>query len=68
MYIRMKVKAGALVGIAVDHIHLDRTVSKAQILKTINDLNRNPKIHGIIVQMPLDCDEDIESVRTANLL
>jgi len=61
VYIRMKVKAGALVGIAVDHIHLDRTVSKAQILKTINDLNRNPKIHGIIVQMPLDCDEDIES-------
>lgn len=63
VYIRMKVKAGAEVGIAVDHVHLPRTTSKTELFNKIGELNDDYKVHGIIVQMPLDCDEDIpESV------
>ena len=27
----------------------------------IQELNDDPKVHGIIVQMPLDCDENIDA-------
>lgn len=27
----------------------------------LDELNNDPNVHGIIVQMPLDCDEKIDS-------
>ena len=30
-------------------------------MEKINDLNADPDIHGIIVQLPLDTDRDIDT-------
>ena len=35
-----------------------RSVTQSEILQQIEKLNADPKVHGIIVQMPLDCDDD----------
>ena len=32
-----------------------------QIIAAINDLNNDDSIHGIIVQLPLDCIENIDA-------
>ena len=32
-----------------------------QILDAIDKLNKDPAIHGIIVQLPLDCVENIDT-------
>ena len=60
VYIRMKVKAGAEVGIKVNHVHMPRTTTKNELLAQIRALNNDHAVHGVIVQMPLDCDEKIE--------
>ena len=31
------------------------------VLRTVDDLNCDPKVHGIIVQMPLESDNTIDS-------
>ena len=56
VYIRMKTKAGAEVGVEVVHEHLPSASSKADIVDLIAGLNADTSVHGIIVQMPLDLD------------
>lgn len=34
---------------------------RVQILNLIKDLNNDPSVHGILVQMPLDCDNAVDS-------
>ena len=34
-----------------------RSASQSEILQAIDRLNADPNVHGIIVQMPLDCDD-----------
>ena len=38
-----------------------RSIKSNELLDKIQELNEDPKVHGIIVQMPLDCDEDIDA-------
>ena len=35
-------------------------------MEKIHGLNADPKVHGIIVQMPLDCDENIDEDMVTN--
>jgi methylenetetrahydrofolate dehydrogenase (NADP+)/methenyltetrahydrofolate cyclohydrolase len=52
-YVRMKgVKAGEL-GIRSDTIVLDAATPQAELLELIGRLNRDPAVHGILVQAPL---------------
>lgn len=52
-YVSMKAKACKEVGIySVTH-EMPDTVSEADILSTIKMINENPKIHGLLVQLPL---------------
>ena len=37
--------------------HPYRNVTQSQILQELDKLNTDPNVHGIIVQMPLDCDD-----------
>lgn len=48
-YMRIKQNYGEDIGIAVD-VH---TIDQEQALETINELNKDESIHGIIVQIPL---------------
>ena len=57
MYIKMKLKAATEIGINANHLNLDRSASQSEILQAIDKLNADPNVHGIIVQMPLDCDD-----------
>lgn len=53
LYIKAKEKAAALVGIKVEKFLLPKESSESQILKVIEELNKNSNIDGILVQLPL---------------
>ncbi|XP_059090025.1 C-1-tetrahydrofolate synthase, cytoplasmic-like [Tigriopus californicus] len=61
VYIRMKVKAGDEVGVRVNHLKLPPTITESELLNKLCALNDDPGVHGIIVQMPLDCQSPIDS-------
>jgi methylenetetrahydrofolate dehydrogenase (NADP+) / methenyltetrahydrofolate cyclohydrolase / formyltetrahydrofolate synthetase len=79
VYIRMKIKAAAEIGIKAEHVKLPQTITEYevrimtiednifiesfpfQLLKKIDNLNNDPNVHGIIVQMPLDSVNKIDS-------
>ncbi len=52
-YVAMKEKACARVGIRSTILRMPVTISQTDLLKTIADLNRDPAVHGILVQFPL---------------
>ncbi|KAH9308718.1 hypothetical protein KI387_036629 [Taxus chinensis] len=52
-YVRMKRKACAEVGIKSIDIDLPGDSSEETVLQTVLDLNTNPQVHGILVQLPL---------------
>ncbi len=53
IYVRNKHKAANEIGIGCNIIELADTIGENALLETINDLNDNPHINGIIVQLPL---------------
>ncbi|KAH7655010.1 Tetrahydrofolate dehydrogenase/cyclohydrolase protein [Dioscorea alata] len=52
-YVRMKRKACAEVGIKSFDIDLPEDVSEDEVIATVHQLNANPDVHGILVQLPL---------------
>ena len=52
-YVTAKEKACAEVGIYSREIRMDATVSESELIRTIDKLNHDPQIHGILVQLPL---------------
>ena len=57
----MKIKAAEQIGIKATHLKLPKSTTENELLKKIRELNDNPDVHGIIVQMPLDTTETIDS-------
>lgn len=53
VYVRMKGKACEELGLYSETIRLPANYPEEALLKLIDDLNANPKIHGILVQLPL---------------
>lgn len=53
MYVGMKNKAAAAIGIYSRQITLPADVSQDELLGVVADLNADPEIHGILVQFPL---------------
>ena len=53
IYVRNKVKACADVGLYSELHPFPAGVAQEAVLAKIEDLNRDPKIHGILVQLPL---------------
>lgn len=53
IYVRNKVKTALAVGMNAEVIHLDASISMEKLISTIDALNNNPKVNGIIVQLPL---------------
>jgi 5,10-methylene-tetrahydrofolate dehydrogenase/methenyl tetrahydrofolate cyclohydrolase len=52
-YVRSKKKACAEVGITSFGHDLPADISQADLLQVVRDLNANPEVHGILVQLPL---------------
>lgn len=57
----MKIKAADEIGIVAKHLKFDKSITEIELLNEIQKLNDDPKIHGIIVQMPLDSENSIDS-------
>jgi methylenetetrahydrofolate dehydrogenase (NADP+) / methenyltetrahydrofolate cyclohydrolase len=52
-YVASKVKACQEVGFKSTLIRLEEDISSLKLLDMIMDLNRDPEVHGILVQLPL---------------
>lgn len=53
VYVKNKQKACEMAGIYVDDHKLSASTSQAELLSLIEKKNADPKIHGILVQLPL---------------
>lgn len=62
MYVGMKNKAAAKMGIHSRQITLDADTSQDELLGVVEGLNADPEIHGILVQLPLPDHIDEGSV------
>ena len=66
VYVRNKKKACQEVGIRSSEYHLPKETQQDTLLNLINSLNKNPEIHGILVQLPLpnhiQSDKIIDSI------
>ena len=53
VYVRNKMKACENVGFYSENIELDENISEKELLQERNKLNKNDRINGILVQLPL---------------
>jgi methylenetetrahydrofolate dehydrogenase (NADP+) / methenyltetrahydrofolate cyclohydrolase len=52
-YVTAKAKGAEEIGMHEETIRLPATASEDEVLKTVDKLNKDPKFHGILVQLPL---------------
>ena len=62
VYVGAKEKRAREVGMAGETIRLPATTTQAQLLTLVEQLNANPAVHGILVQMPLPRQIDPDTV------
>src|ERR1039457_988833 len=62
VYVSMKEKACQDVGIFSDEYKLPAETTEEELLALVDKLNHDPKIHGILVQLPLPKQIDTEKV------
>jgi methylenetetrahydrofolate dehydrogenase (NADP+)/methenyltetrahydrofolate cyclohydrolase len=66
VYVANKVKACAELGLYSEHIALPADTSESALLAKIAELNADPKIHGLLVQLPvpkhIDSSKVIEAI------
>lgn len=65
VYVRNKVKACGEVGLHSELHRFPASVSEQEVLEKIEALNRDPAIHGILVQLPLPAHIDNNKVLEA---
>ena len=53
VYVKNKIRACEDVGFYSENIELDENISEKELLQEINKLNKNDRINGILVQLPL---------------
>ena len=61
-YVRMKKKACAEVGIASFGYDLPADIDQEALRRLVEELNANPDVHGILVQLPLPAHIDEETI------
>nr|XP_058921890.1 bifunctional methylenetetrahydrofolate dehydrogenase/cyclohydrolase 2, mitochondrial isoform X3 [Kogia breviceps] len=61
-YVRKKIKAAAAVGICSEIILKPKDVSQEELLDITNQLNMDPRVSGILVQLPLPDHVDERTV------
>ncbi|KAL8598262.1 C-1-tetrahydrofolate synthase, cytoplasmic [Nucella lapillus] len=68
VYINQKLKASVEIGVTAQHVRLSRTSTQAEIVQTVEKLNNDPHVHGIIVQLPLDTDSEVDAHLVTNTI
>jgi methylenetetrahydrofolate dehydrogenase (NADP+)/methenyltetrahydrofolate cyclohydrolase len=62
VYVSMKAKACEEAGIFSEKIHLPAETRQDQLIEVVRDLNRDERIHGILIQLPLPAHLDEHAV------
>ncbi|MEH6578741.1 MAG: bifunctional methylenetetrahydrofolate dehydrogenase/methenyltetrahydrofolate cyclohydrolase FolD [Amphritea sp.] len=66
VYVRNKVKRATETGMRSIEHHLDAAITQSTLNNLVDDLNKDPSVHGILVQLPLPAhlneDEIISSI------
>jgi methylenetetrahydrofolate dehydrogenase (NADP+)/methenyltetrahydrofolate cyclohydrolase len=62
VYVRSKEMTSRELGMAGETIRLPATTSQTELLRLIDQLNADPEVHGILVQMPLPKQIDPDAV------
>jgi methylenetetrahydrofolate dehydrogenase (NADP+)/methenyltetrahydrofolate cyclohydrolase len=65
VYVGQKIKKCEAAGMVSIHVPLPATISQKGLLNEIHRLNRDPRVHGIIVQLPLPKGLNPEAVLLA---
>lgn len=65
VYVRMKTRACREVGIYTRDVRLPASTGRDRLLEEVEALNRNPDVHGILVQLPLPGELDEREVTEA---
>lgn len=65
LYVTMKEKACREAGIFSEGYNLPAEISETELLDLVDKLNSDPRIHGILVQLPLPAQIDTEKVLEA---
>lgn len=65
IYVESKSKAAAEAGIDCTDHRLPATCNAAELLSLIESLNRDPRVHGILVQLPLPAGLDAQRILSA---
>jgi methylenetetrahydrofolate dehydrogenase (NADP+)/methenyltetrahydrofolate cyclohydrolase len=66
VYIRNKERACHKAGLTSTLLHLPETVSESELLQHIRQLNDDPAVHGILVQLPLP--EHLNTIRVLDAI
>uniref|UniRef100_A0AAY4DLN1 C-1-tetrahydrofolate synthase, cytoplasmic n=1 Tax=Denticeps clupeoides TaxID=299321 RepID=A0AAY4DLN1_9TELE len=66
LYISMKMKAAAEIGIKARHLKLPKMVTEEEVLHSIREVNNDSSVHGLIVQLPLDSVNKIDTEKVTN--
>jgi methylenetetrahydrofolate dehydrogenase (NADP+) / methenyltetrahydrofolate cyclohydrolase len=79
-YIRSKVRVAGELGIAAEDHLLPESIAEEVLLDLVRELNRNPQVHGILIQTPLpahirtpevlaavDPDKDVDGLHPRNV-
>jgi methylenetetrahydrofolate dehydrogenase (NADP+) / methenyltetrahydrofolate cyclohydrolase len=67
VYVSSKKKAAEEIGFGSWEHHLDAGVTQAEVLKIIDQLNRDPRVHGVLVQLPVPKQLDPDALISAVL-
>ena len=62
VYVGSKRKAAEEIGFQAWEHHPDESVTQAELLALIDQLNRDPAVHGILVQLPLPKHLDADAI------
>jgi len=62
VYVRSKTKSCEELGMHNETVHLPASATTQQVVAQVEDYNRRPEVHGILVQLPLPRQVDAERV------
>jgi len=62
VYVGSKGRACDRVGIGSDTVAMPASATEDEVIAVIDDLNANPAVHGILVQLPLPAQVDTDAV------
>lgn len=65
VYVRRKIEACQEVGIMSMTVELPEECTEGEVLQAVSNFNKNPSVHGVLVQLPLPKRMDAEKILNA---